>query len=68
MLNTMGGPKHNANAQVLDYDNKPVPRLYAAGEFGSIFGAIYQGGQNMPEAYAFGRIAGKNAAAAKPWK
>ena len=68
MLNTMGGPKHNARAQVLDYDNKPIPRLYAAGEFGSIFGVIYQGGQNLPEAYAFGRIAGKHAAAAKSWK
>ena len=45
MLNTMGGPKHNASALLLDYDNKPIPRLYAAGEFGSIFGVIYQGGQ-----------------------
>jgi succinate dehydrogenase/fumarate reductase flavoprotein subunit len=68
MINTMGGPKHNAKAQVLDYANQPVPRLYAAGELGSIFGAIYQGGQNLPEAYSFGRIAGKNAVATKPWK
>lgn len=68
MLNTMGGPKHNARAQVLDYDNKPVPRLYAAGEFGSIFGIIYQGGQNMPEAYAFGKIAGNHAVSLKSWE
>lgn len=68
MLNTMGGAKRNSKAQVLDYDNKPIPRLYSAGEFGSIFGIIYQGGQNLPEAYSFGRIAGLNAAALKPWK
>ncbi len=68
MINTMGGPKHNARAQVLDYKNKPIPRLYAAGEFGSIFGIIYQGGQNMPEAYSSGRIAAKHAMSLKPWK
>jgi succinate dehydrogenase/fumarate reductase flavoprotein subunit len=68
MLNTMGGAKRNARAQVVDYDNKPIPRLYSAGEFGSISGMIYQGGQNLPEAFAFGRLAGKNGAAEKARK
>ena len=65
IINTMGGPKHNARAQVLDHEDKPISRRYAAGEFGSFFGALYQGGSNIPEALAFGRIAGKNGAAEK---
>jgi succinate dehydrogenase/fumarate reductase flavoprotein subunit len=68
LINTQGGPRHNLHAQVLDYDNKPIPRLYAAGELGSFFGFLYQGGNNFPEAWAFGQIAGKNAAAEKPTK
>jgi succinate dehydrogenase/fumarate reductase flavoprotein subunit len=65
--NTQGGPKHNGKAQTLDKDNKPIPRLYTPGEFGSFFGFLYPGGSNIPEAIAFGRIAGKNAAAENPW-
>ena len=66
-INTQGGPVHNAKSQVIDVNNKAIPRLYAAGELGSIFGFLYQGGNNFPEALAFGRIAGKNAAAEKAW-
>jgi succinate dehydrogenase/fumarate reductase flavoprotein subunit len=33
---------------------------------GSFFGFLYPGGSNIPEAIAFGRIAGENAAE-KPW-
>jgi succinate dehydrogenase/fumarate reductase flavoprotein subunit len=65
--NTQGGPKHNGKAQTLDGDSKPIPRLYTPGEFGSFFGFLYPGGSNIPEAIAFGRIAGENAAAEKPW-
>jgi len=65
--NTQGGPKHNGKAQTLDKDNKPIPRLYTPGEFGSFFGFLYPGGSNIPEAIAFGRIAGEKAAAQKPW-
>jgi succinate dehydrogenase/fumarate reductase flavoprotein subunit len=68
VTNTQGGPKHNGKAQTLNKDNKPIPRLYTAGEFGSFFGFLYPGGSNIPEAIAFGRIAGENAAAEKPWK
>jgi succinate dehydrogenase/fumarate reductase flavoprotein subunit len=42
--------------------------LYTPGEFGSFFGFLYPGGSNIPEAIAFGRIAGENAAAEKPWE
>lgn len=62
LVNTQGGPKHNIDCQVLDYNDRPIPRLYAAGELGSFFGFLYQGGSNYPEAWAFGQIAGKRAA------
>jgi succinate dehydrogenase/fumarate reductase flavoprotein subunit len=62
LVNTQGGPRHNEYGQVLDFKKKPIPRLYAAGELGSFFGFLYQGGSNYPEAWAFGRIAGKKAA------
>jgi len=68
LINTQGGPKHNRHCQVLDFHNNPIPRLYAAGELGSFFGFLYQGGSNYPEAWAFGEIAGKRAAAEKPFK
>ena len=67
LINTQGGPKHNTKAQTLDQDDKPIPRLYTPGEFGSFFGFLYPGGSNIPEAIAFGRIAGENAASLKPW-
>lgn len=66
IINTQGGPKHNANAQVLDKDDKPIPRLYAAGELGSIYFPLYLIGGNLPEALASGRIAGERAAALTP--
>ncbi len=67
-LCTEGGPKRNPKAQVLDpYDN-PIPRLYSAGELGSIAGFLYQGANDIGgECMAMGRIAGKNAAGEKPW-
>jgi len=68
IINTQGGPVHNARGQVIGVNNKPIPRLYAAGELGSFFGHLYQGGSNFPEALAFGRIAGNNAAIEVPWK
>jgi len=61
--NTQGGPRRNAKAQVLKPDGDPIPRLYAAGEFGSIYGMLYPAtGGNLAECIAFGRIAGENAA------
>jgi len=61
--NTQGGPRRNHKAQVLNMDGKPIRRLYAAGEFGSIYGMLYPAtGGNLAECIAFGRIAGQNAA------
>ncbi len=61
--NTQGGPRRNHKAQILNVNGKPIPRLYAAGEFGSIFGMLYPaGGGNLAECIAFGRIAGEHSA------
>ena len=61
--NTFGGPRRNARAQIVDAFGKPIERLYSAGELGSIFVQYPQGGANVGECLAFGRIAGANAAA-----
>ncbi len=62
MLNTQGGPRHNGEAQVLDMDALPIDGLFSAGELGSIFPDMYNGGGNLGETMVFGRIAGRNAA------
>ena len=56
ILNTDGGPRRSARGEVLDPDGSPIPGLYAAGEFGSIWSNYYQGGGNLGECCAFGRI------------
>ena len=61
--NTKGGLRADAQRRVLDWDDKPIPRLYAAGEICSVFQFVYQGGGNLAEGITFGRIAGRNAAA-----
>ena len=59
-LNTQGGAKRAANASVIDTHGKPIPGLYSAGEFGSIWGHLYPGGGNITEAMVFGRIAAQS--------
>ncbi len=66
--NTNGGPRHNVRGQVVRPDNTPIPRLYCAGELGSIWSMLYQAGGNITECVVSGRICGANAAAEKPWK
>jgi len=68
MLNTQGGPRRNAKGQVVRPDGSPVPRLYSAGELGSIYSFLYQGSSNLGECLVFGRISGRNAAAEQPWQ
>jgi succinate dehydrogenase/fumarate reductase flavoprotein subunit len=67
MLNTQGGPRRNGKGQVMRPDGSPLPRLYSAGELGSIYSFLYQGTGNIGECLAFGRISGRNAAAEQPW-
>jgi succinate dehydrogenase/fumarate reductase flavoprotein subunit len=65
----MGGVRINTNAQAMDlFTNKPIPGLYAAGEVtGGVHGAVRLGSCATVDCLVFGRIAGKNAAAEKPW-
>jgi succinate dehydrogenase/fumarate reductase flavoprotein subunit len=67
MLNTQGGPRRNENAQIVRPNGTPIPRLYSAGELGSIYSYLYQGTGNIGECLAFGRIAARNAVAETPW-
>ena len=65
---TMGGLVIDTNAQVTGFNMKPVPGLYAAGEVtGGVHGAVRLGSVAMADCVVFGRIAGRNAAAEKPW-
>lgn len=67
MYNTQGGPRRNEKCQIVDPAGKPIPRLYSAGEIGSGWGLMYNGGGNASEAVISGRIAGANAAGEGPW-
>ena len=66
MLNTQGGPRRNEKAQIVRPDGAPIPRLYSAGELGSIYSYLYQGTGNIGECLAFGRIAARNVVAETP--
>ena len=67
LINTQGGPRRDKESRVLDPDGRPIPRLYAAGELGSIWGYLYQGACNIVEGLVFGQVAGKKAAAEEAW-
>lgn len=60
--NTKGGLRTDAGRRVLDWDDRPIPRLFSAGEISSAFQFVYQGGGNLGECIAFGRLAGAGAA------
>ncbi len=66
LINTQGGPIRNGSYQVLGYDGEPIPRLYAGGEFGSMYSWLYQGAGNVAECVN-SRGAGVHAAAEEPW-
>ncbi|MFD0896851.1 FAD-dependent oxidoreductase [Loigolactobacillus binensis] len=65
MLNTQGGPRRNAQAEILNTKQQPIPHLYGAGELGGANANQYAGGSNLAECLIFGKIAGENAAQAK---
>ncbi|MCW3003712.1 MAG: fumarate reductase [Conexibacter sp.] len=62
LINTLGGPRKDAGARVLDPDRKPIPGLYAAGEISATYTSVLEGGGSIGDVWAFGRIAGRNVA------
>ena len=54
--------------QVNDWNGNPIPRLYEAGEFGSIFYHYYSGGGNICEAFTSGMMCGQNVSALDAWE
>jgi succinate dehydrogenase/fumarate reductase flavoprotein subunit len=65
--NTHGGPVHDAEQRILDAGGQPIPRLFAAGELGGVFGHLYMSGGNLAECFVGGWTAGRNAAALDSW-
>lgn len=61
-LGTAGGPKTNADAQVLDWSGNPIPGLYAAGNvMAAVLGEAYGGaGGTLGPGMTFGYIAGRH--------
>lgn len=61
-LGTAGGPKTNADAQVLDWRGNPIPGLYAAGNaMAAVLGESYGGaGGTLGPGMTFGYLAGKH--------
>ena len=68
IINTQGGPVRNGKAQIMDTYGNPIPRLYSAGEFGCMYSYLYNGGGNIGDGFAMGRIAVRNIAALEPWE
>lgn len=61
-LGTAGGPRVNGDAQVLDWQDNPIPGLYAAGNATSaVLGEAYGGaGGTLGPGLTFGYIAGRH--------
>lgn len=65
LVATFCGLRIDADARVLNRNEQPIPGLYAAGESaGGVVGEVYTGhGNSLTSALAFGRRAGRTAAA-----
>ena len=61
-LGTAGGPRTNADAQVVDWNGDPIPGLYAAGNaMAAVLGEGYGGaGGTLGPGLTFGYIAGRH--------
>jgi succinate dehydrogenase/fumarate reductase flavoprotein subunit len=64
VLGTCGGPRMNANGQVIDWDDKPIEGLYVCSNaMSSPTAGVYGGaGGTLGPGMTFGYIAGKHAA------
>ncbi len=67
-LGTAGGPKTNADGQVVDWQGNAIPGLYAAGNaMAAVLGDVYGGaGGTLGPGMTFGYIAGKHLGAHLP--
>lgn len=65
MITTLGGLRKDGRARVIDVEGEPIPGLYTAGEMSSTYTWALSGGQSIGDAIAFGRVAGREVAAAK---
>lgn len=68
ILNTQGGPQRTEKGEVVDVFDQVIPRLYAAGELGTVYSYNYNGGGNVSDALASGRVAARAVAALEPWE
>ncbi|MFA7585520.1 MAG: FAD-binding protein, partial [Novosphingobium sp.] len=61
-LGTAGGPKTNADGQVVDWSGNPIPGLYAAGNaMAAVLGEAYGGaGGTLGPGLTYGYIAGRH--------
>jgi 3-oxosteroid 1-dehydrogenase len=61
ILGTKGGPRIHARAQVLDYQDRPIPGLFAAGNCmaNPAGNAYWAAGATIGSAMTFGKIAGE---------
>lgn len=61
-LGTAGGPKTNADGQVVDWSGNAIPGLYAAGNaMAAVLGEVYGGaGGTLGPGLTFGYLAGKH--------
>lgn len=61
-LGTAGGPRINENGQVLDWNDNPIPGLYAAGNASAaVLGEAYGGaGGTLGPGLTFGYLAGRH--------
>ena len=62
---TFGGIRSDARSRVLRRDGKPIEGLYAAGEVTGLYYRAYPAGTSVLRALTFGRIAAREAAAAR---
>lgn len=66
-VNTHGGPKHDARQRVLDSADRPISRLYAIGECGSLWGPYYNSMGDITEFITSGVIAAANVVEERAW-
>ena len=67
-INTQGGPKRAADGNIVKPGGVGIPRLYGAGEMGTIYSYNYNGGGNVGEALSSGRLAARSIGALQPWE